>query len=90
MRRSNGRIAACEAIDCQCTDDDGCIEQCLGAKQAIECERQAELRAIDQCQSFLRFEREGGKSGGFADGGTFEASARPAALRLHRSDTSDM
>ena len=65
--RVERRVAACESVDGQCADDDGCVEQGLRAKQPVEREREAQLRAVDQRQTFLRFERERREAGGLAN-----------------------
>ena len=52
------RVAAGETVDRQCADHDRGIEQRFRCEQAVERQRETQLRAVDQREPFLGFERD--------------------------------
>ncbi len=53
-----GRVTAGETFHRHRAADHRGVEQRLGAEQAVECQRQAQLRAVEQRQPFLRLQFE--------------------------------
>ena len=82
--RVERRVAAGEPVDRQCADHDRRVEQSLGAEQSVERQRQAQLRAVDQRESFLGLERERRKTRGRAD--VVPSRRRPPCSRFAFTD----
>ena len=73
--RIERRVAAGQTIDSQCADHDRSIEQRFGREQAIERQRETQLRPVDERETFLRLQRDRFEPGGAADFGAFEAAS---------------